>query len=158
VEPEDAIGDGPFIYIALPAGEARVGAALGALPDLIPINATNVLREWEMLLDPIAALRTLARDMFGEQDWVLGDVFVEPTSRTIYLMAEAAGTDEVYEPFAASAGLLLGPGPGQSEVIQNLAGEGRVHNPGLPILLGLAVTAAFLNPIGFHSREARKGF
>lgn len=102
MEPEDAIGDGPFIYIALPVGP-NVEFLGGQLPDVIPMNATRLLREWEMLLDPTAALR--APEMLGERDWVLSDAFVEPTSRTIHLIAEAARTDEVYErsPIAAAS-------------------------------------------------------
>lgn len=94
MEPEDAIGDGPFIYIALPAGTTRVGRASGVLVDLIPINATKLLREWEVLLDPIAAMRApqLLREV---PRWVIDEVFVEPTGRTSYLVGEAAKTDDV---------------------------------------------------------------
>jgi hypothetical protein len=148
------MGRGPFIYIALPIRDVQVGAATGALPDLIPINATRLLREWEMRLDPIAAMR--APDRFGDVDW-LGEVFVEPTSEAMHLITEAAQTGEVYEAFANSRGLLH-TSHGDEVIRELVTTEGRVHNTGLPILLGLAVTAAFLEPIGFHSRHARKGF
>jgi hypothetical protein len=156
VEPEDAIGDGPFIYIALPAGVTRIGVASGELPDLIPINATKLLREWEVLLDPIAAMP--AAELLREvPNWVIGEVFVEPTSTTIHLVREAAETDEVYEAFANSGGRLYAVGEEDGRGISDLISSGRVDNAGLPVLLGLAVVAAFLHPLGFHSRQARRG-
>ena len=156
MDPDDAIGGGPFIYIALPAGVTRIGVGSGERPDLIPVNATRLLREWEILLDPITAMRARRR-LKVIPDWVVGDIFVEPTWSTMDLVARAARTEEVYEAFANSGGRLSTPTEAQSKGISDFALDGRLQNAALPILLGLGVVAAFFTPIGFHSREARKG-
>jgi hypothetical protein len=157
VEPEDAIGPGPFIYIALPAGETRFGRGSGQLPDLIPVNATRLLHEWEAQLDPIIALR--ARRMLRVvPDWVIGDTFVEPTTMTMFLVREAAAATEVQEAYASSGGRLTVPGENRSKGISDFVSDAGLDNTALPIFLGLAVTAAFLHPIGFRARQARMGF
>ena len=89
VEPEDAIGPGPFIYIALPAGETRFGRGSGELPDLIPVNATSLLREWEAQLDPVIALHA-PQMLKVVPDWIVGDTFVEPTTLTMFVIRRSA--------------------------------------------------------------------
>jgi hypothetical protein len=67
--PEEALGDGPHIYIAISENYF----------EHVPINATRLLWEWEARLDPAAHLKDVALAWLPrETGWGYGRWFVEP--------------------------------------------------------------------------------
>src|SRR3954466_10621165 len=83
--PEEAIGDGPFIYIAIPKSIQGV-----------PLNCTKLIREWEHSIDPTRAIVT-AIENFGTDEIAYTGEFVEPTLTTTFLIRQAADDPEVVQ-------------------------------------------------------------
>lgn len=87
-EPEEAIGGGPYIYIAVPRDLVQV----------VPFNATRLLEEWTAQLNPVESLGKTARRSMGVRErWELGRSFVEPSGLAMSLIKAAATDVEVLD-------------------------------------------------------------
>ena len=148
--PEDAIGDGPYIYIAVP--EAYI--------EFVPANATRVLREWEAQIDPVAGLKQVAtRTLRSSDGWGWGRWFVEPSMYALELARAAVKDDELADLMANVQGTLVVDESARPDVGKPLRrfltvrrGEYReLTGLAMPLLLGLGVIAAIDSPIGYHS-------
>jgi hypothetical protein len=145
--PEGAIGDGPYIYIAV--SEPYEG--------VVPTNATRLLLEWEEALDPIRALVD-ASDALGNTWLVGGDSFVEPSWHTGELLRRAAEQERLREQFREGILVAAASDPARNlyPVVQlaDDSDDPPIREGGLPFLLGLAVVAAIDNASGYFGRQA----
>jgi hypothetical protein len=157
--PEDAIGDGPFIYILLPR----------PFTDHVPVNARRLLREWEAQLRPVTYLVNAASVWLREEDvWDEAGQFVEPTETALHRVREAANEDRLVELFdqaKAALGTVLDSDGKPDESLEGTAirdlllvradeddhREFQASPQALPVLLGLAVAVAIGQPIGYHA-------
>jgi hypothetical protein len=129
--PEEAMGSGPYLLIALPE----------ALVDVLPVNATRLLEEWEATLDPTRAL-------------------VEPGVLALERVRAAGRDEDVITRFGNSPVRLLlkpdlseAPGTAVSRMIERNAERHDLLEIAMPMLLGLAVLAAVIEGYGYHGRQ-----
>jgi hypothetical protein len=141
LDPDEALGAGPYFFIAVP----------DQLTARIPLNATRLLREWEMLLDPSSAIAQAAG---AGVDWTSGDWFVEPTHRTIEMIRAALDSQALQEALARSNSLFVwGGNTGDRRTLTRLfMGADASSTHALWVLLGLAVYGAVLHRAGYHSQ------
>jgi hypothetical protein len=154
--PEEAVGEGPHIYIALPEDYF----------EHVPVNATRLLWEWEAQLDPVAVLTEAARRRLPrELGWGWGRWFVEPTIGALALARRAAEDEELRQLLEEVAGTWVIDESARSDVgnpvrdsLTMPTGEARELN-GLEIsfLLGMGVIAAIDLPIGYHGPRIANG-
>jgi hypothetical protein len=131
---------GPYLLLALPEWFAP----------LLPLNATSFLREWELMLDPIAAARGVARDLLkAEENWQVRDNFVLPSLETLALLRQLAQDEDIAAVMKASEGVLSTER--RILLLRSLAenAEGRLalKNEAAPVLLALGVAATAYSPV-----------
>jgi hypothetical protein len=148
--PEEAMGSGPYLLIALPE----------ALVDVLPVNATRLLEEWEATLDPTRALVETAQFLSAPMEWTLSDRFVEPGVLALERVRAAGRDEDVITRFGNSPVRLLlkpdlseAPGTAVSRMIERNAERHDLLEIAMPMLLGLAVLAAVIEGYGYHGRQ-----
>jgi hypothetical protein len=151
LEPTLPFTDGPFLLLAAPE---RFG--------FLPLNCTAILREWEALLDPIAAVRAAANSVvvhaFGA--WVIEDRFVKPSYETGSLLRGVLRDEETIERLEASIVEYQPPDfpferpwPSVGRLVSQGREAGNVRLQ--PLLLGQAICATILLESGYLSMVAR---
>jgi hypothetical protein len=151
VTPEGALGEGPFIYVALEESYFEI----------VPINATRLFAEWQAHLDPIARLRAVANRTLGwGLNWGWGRWFVEPSSNGLELVRRAAEDDEITTLLEHVEGTWVvdeTPEPHSDvgkPVRDSILTRDELNGFEIALLLGMAVMAAVTLPIGYHGFQS----
>lgn len=131
------------------------GVALPVLThNLVPLNASGLVREWEHSVDPIGGLVMAADLALKNEPWRFADRFIVPTSETAYL-ARAAGREErLVERFAKSEVIvdveIGGKHEGEVKVSTMVVDGGpepdTLANNAMAVILGLAIISATFGP------------
>jgi hypothetical protein len=157
------MGDGPYIYIPWNRSLAT-----------LPVNATKLLWEWEVLLDPEAALRAELRRMLGPESILsYGQSFVVPTAYALDVsrrVLEDTAVHELFEETVAFWGTVVSlsgdelPEYRHQPIKKWMTHERRVSDGvviemaqnSIVIALGAAVQAAVQHAMGYQSIMLRE--
>jgi hypothetical protein len=154
--PDDAIGNGPHIYIALPENYF----------EHVPLNATRLLWEWEAQFDPIAGLKIIAaRELPAKTGWGWGRWFVEPSWNARELVRKAMEDDDLTDLLEEVEGTWAAldepdnPDIGQpvrDSLTWTAKGIVELTPAVVPFLLGMGVIAAIDFSLGYHGLRISK--
>lgn len=138
----------PYLVVALPLWTET----------FVPVNVTGLVREWELMLDPVRALRQAAEEYLADEwDWALHGRFTVPGPET-QLAKDASRDDPLVEMFRKSrCRLISDDGPEIvsctfDELLHDVIGPGEseLSEQARPVLLGLAVAASVRTPVGMN--------
>jgi hypothetical protein len=140
--PDPPFTGGPYLYVAWP----------GDLDEILPLNCTSAIREWEQLVDPVATATYAAELFLGAMTvWTEGDRFAVSEHSTALLVRETLNNDRVIAAFQSSSATLRRENRPSAQWALSEIYEG---DPGYvqPVVLGLAVIATILMGAGAVGR------
>jgi hypothetical protein len=146
------VGDEPCFFIALPE----------PLFDVVPLNASNLLAEWERELDPLKDLLEFAEFMFTDDrsDWFVREHFVVPSWTTVDLMRTVANHPETITIFSAARDVQVHssepPHDPRSDSVAALVDHDHLRGAALPLLYGLAIVTTSMSEVSYHARNTRR--
>jgi hypothetical protein len=133
--PQAPFSGGPYFFVALPV----------LLVEVAPLNVSSLVAEWELLLDPLRALRAAAIALFDRVAWTSRGNFTVPGFDTLTWLRRASLDDDLADIFATATATIEWP-TGRRDPILGLVstdstddGVSRLTDEALPVLLGLAV-------------------
>jgi hypothetical protein len=142
---------GPYLFVALPSSLAGL--------DLFPLNVSRLLSEWEEMIDPVHAALAAAEEALLYR-WSMGERFAVPGWNTAEWIRKLAEHDELVALFesATMRNLTNLSFRGESFPLARLVLRETVGRFGLkggaqPVLLGLAVLAAAVEPVGLVGEQ-----
>jgi hypothetical protein len=142
--------DEPRFFIALPNDAV----------DVVPLDATELLGEWERGLDPAQSLHEAATWWLLEDpvDWTVGDHFVAPSWTAVAIVRQVARAVRLLAMLAASDSTLAMPDERTPRPVSSLVdrGSGQLTAGALPLLYGLAVGWTAWSAESYHARSAMR--
>jgi hypothetical protein len=131
---------GPYLIVAVP----------GTLEDLIPLNVSAYVREWEESLRPTGDLVAALRN-FAQENWYAREHFCTVSFSTLPMLREASSDPDLVTAFMDADGDYFHTGAHGR--LENFATDDGILPMALPALLGMAVVSTSLMHAGRAGRS-----